>query len=544
MTPKQLREQCDHLFANRSNLLLLWQEMAENFYPERADFTLRRTIGDTFAENLMTSYPLICRRNLGDSISTMLRPTAKQWFHMTVQDDTRIDNEARAWLEWATTLQRRAMYDRVTRFTRAAKEGDHDYATFGQGVLSVRLNKNRDALLFRCWHLRDCAWQEDESGELGIFARKWRAKAIDLERTFGRARLHRHVIERLEQAKPFDEFDVYHAVVPAYLYDEKANGKPFFSVYYDIANDHVIEAVPTWNREYFVPRWQTVSGSQYAYSPATVAALPDGRLLQAMTYTLLEAGEKIVNPPIVATQDVVRSDVGLYAGGITWVDRDYDERLGDALRPLTQDARGMPLSAEMQRDCRAMLVEAFFLNKLTLPQRTPEMTAYEVGQRVQEYIRGALPLFEPMEIEYNGAMCDLTFEVLFRAGAFGSPFNIPKKLQGRDIRFRFESPLHDAIEAQKGAKFLEAKSYIAEAIALDQNAAAIPDAVTALRDVLAGVGVPAKWIRSETTAQQVIDAQEAAKQSATMLAAMQQGSEVAANLGAARKDMAAAEMPA
>jgi hypothetical protein len=40
------------------------------------------------------------------------------------------------------------------------------------------------------------------------------------------------------------------------------------------------------------------------------------------------------------------------------------------------------------------------------------MTAYEVGQRIQEYIRGALPLFEPMEMEYNGALCERTFEIL------------------------------------------------------------------------------------------------------------------------------------
>jgi hypothetical protein len=62
-----------------------------------------------------------------------------------------------------------------------------------------------------------------------------------------------------------------------------------------------------------------------------------------MTYTLLEAGEKVTNPPLVVTQDVVRSDVAMYAGGLVWVDRDYDERLGDAVRPLNIDARGIPV---------------------------------------------------------------------------------------------------------------------------------------------------------------------------------------------------------
>jgi hypothetical protein len=45
-----------------------------------------------------------------------------------------------------------------------------------------------------------------------------------------------------------------------------------------------------------------------------------------MTLTLLEAGEKFTNPPMIAVQEAIRSDVAIYAGGITWVDKDYDER--------------------------------------------------------------------------------------------------------------------------------------------------------------------------------------------------------------------------
>ena len=50
----------------------------------------------------------------------------------------------------------------------------------------------------------------------------------------------------------------------------------------------------------------------------------------AMTLTLLEAGEKVVNPPLVATEQVVRSDVAIFAGGITWIDAEHDDRLGPA----------------------------------------------------------------------------------------------------------------------------------------------------------------------------------------------------------------------
>ena len=538
MDAKTLHEEGLALFTKRSTLMLLWQEEAENFYPERADFTYRRTVGTDYAANLATSYPVLTRRDLADQIGAMLRPSQKEWYHMAPTDPGREGNDAKRWLEWAGGTMHRAMYDKRSLFTRATKTGDNDYAAFGQAVLSVRLNKDGNRLLYRCYHLRDCAWMEDENGEIVAVFRKWKPKARDLKRLFG-TKVHRSVDDLLIQNKPFQEIECMHMMVAADMYDIDAKGRPWVSVHYDTEHTHVMEDVAQWTKEYVVPRWFTIDGSAYAYSPATVVALPEARLLQAMTYTLLEAGEKVTNPPMIATIDAVRSDMAIYAGGAIWIDRDYDERMGDALRPMNIDAKGMPIGIEMQQDSRALLKECFYLNKLSLPQRAPEMTAYEVGQRIQEYIRGAIPLFEPMEMDYNGGLCEETFDLLLRNGALGSPHDMPKNLQGADIMFRFESPLHDAIGQQKGQKLLELQQMVSTAITMDQNAAAVPDALVALRDALDGVGVPAKWVRSEVTAQQMIDAAANAAKAQETLAAMTQGSEIAQNLAGARKDAGA-----
>ena len=553
MNAKELNETAELLFGKRSTLLSLWQEQADNFYPERADFTYQRTLGTDFAANLMSSYPVVVRRELADQLTTMLRPSSKPWFHLAAVDQTREDNEAKRWMQWAENTQRRAMYDRKTMFTRATKEGDNDFACFGQLVMSIRLNKTANALLYRTHHLRDCAWMEDEEGAITMVVRKWKPYARDLERMFG-DKVHPRVKQFTLQNKPFEEIECLHMVVASDMYSgdidsyerdavtgsakpsrrEIAQGErekyPYVHIVYDRANLHMIEAKCSYNKEYIVPRWQTVSGSQYAFSPATVAGLPEARLIQAMAYTLLEAGEKVTNPPMIATVDVVRSDMAIYAGGTTWVDRDYDERMGDALRPMNIDAKGMPLGLEMLQDSRQMLAQCFYLNKLSLPVNRPEMTAYEVGQYVAEYIRNAMPIFEPMEQTYNGDMCEVTFDVLRRGGAFGNPMDMPPTLQGADLQFRFESPLHDAIEAQKGQKFLEMKGLIAEAVAMDQSAAALPDVKVALRDALMGIGVEAKWVRSEVTVQQIDDQQKAAQEAQQTLAAMQQSSEVVKNL--------------
>lgn len=532
MNIKELAQISDKLFSDRLTLMSTWQELAENFYPERADFTITRQIGTEYASNLMTSYPIIVRRDLGNQFGAMLRPAEKEWFKQRPEDLDRLNNESERWLERSTKIQRRAMYGRRTQFTRATKEGDQDFSAFGQCVISVRLNRNFDSLLYQNHHLRDVVWTENEEGQTGFIARRMKPQARNLT-TRMKGKVDKKVSD-LAKKDPFAKCDCIHIICEADMYDDNAKGRPYWSLYYDQENETLMEAVPVWNKEYVIPRWQTVSGSQYAYSPASITALPEARLIQAMSYSLLEAGEKAVNPPMIATVDTVRSDMALYAGGVTWASKEYDQREGAVLQPLTQDFRGLPFGFEMQTDTRALIHQAFYLNKLNLPERAPEMTAYEVGQRIQEYIRGAIPIFEPMEINYNGELCDLTFDILIRAGAFGSIEDIPSSLSGADINFQFESPLHDAIDQIKGQKFLEANALLAEAVAIDQSAINLIDVKTALRDAFLGVGISSEWIRSKDDVKAITRRQQEEVQEKEKLEQMQQGAQVVSELAKAQ----------
>lgn len=530
MDVKQLRDLTDELFSKKAPLTTLHQEIADNFYPERADFTVRRSLGTDFAANLMTSFPVRCRRTLGNQFSTMLRPTAKPWAHVRRRYEMKESNEVKMYLEWFEETQRRVMYDPDSLFTRATKEGDHDFAAFGQCAISVSPNRNFNGLLYRCWHLRDMVWQENEEGKIGFKARKWKPTAQTLVRLFP-AKVHQSV-KNMATKTPFEEVEVYHFVCDAEMYDKKVRS-PRISIFYDITHDVILEEEDLWGQGYVIPRWQTVSGSQYSYSPATVCALPDARLLQAMTFTLLEAGEKATSPPMVATQDAVRTDLALYAGGVTWVDNEYDERLGAALRPIEQDFRGFNYGLAMNQDTRGMLQAAFFLDSLNPlpPNGGPEETAYQVGQRVQKWIRDALPIFEPMEMEYNAALCMETFDWIRRMGGFGNPRSWPKQLQGAEFEFHFESPLHDAIEEMKGQKFQQAQALIAAAVAMDPSTAFLPRTEVALRDALHGIGVPSAWLNSEADVQEKKDEAEARANQQEALANIEQASVAAKNLG-------------
>ena len=493
---------------NRNEQLGMWQQVAENFYPERADFTTtNKGVGYEYVDYLSSSYPIVVRRDLGDSIGGMLRPRGQQWFvTKTNRDESDLDSAARIFLERASKAQYRAMYDRVSQFTKATKQGDHDYASFGQAVLSAEVNMKDVALLFRNWHLRDVVWWEDAYGQICGVARKWKTSASEASRYF-KGNVHSEIARKASDtaSNAAHERDVcfYHIVVKAEEYDYKSSVdnqgvvREYISLWLDPANKFVMEESPRLTSYYIIPRWQTVSGSQYAHSPAVVAGLPDARLIQAMTYTLLRAGEKAVDPPMAAISEVVQSDIPMYPGGVTWVDSEYDGKIGDAIQPFQNDYRALPTVLGMQEAQMRMIETAFYINRLSMPPVTHEMTAEEARYRVQQYIRQALPLFEPIEQEYNAPLCENTFQLLLSVNAFGPRNSMPDSLSGAEIEFKFESPLIEARDQELARTFVDTKALIAGAAEIYPAAAKMLNAETALRDALLGRGAPATWVKDE-----------------------------------------------
>ena len=476
-------------------MLTLWQTLADNFYPERSDFRFVRNVGAEMSDQVVDSHPILTRRDLANSFHAMLRDG--DWFDITTAPGFEPDSEGRRWLQWATQRQRAIMGAKASGFTRAVKEGDHDFATFGNCVISVEPNKNRDGIVYRDWHLKDCAWNENETGQVGSVARKWAASRMDLLRLFSTENTLHPEIERTSRKDPYGTEDVRHIVLPTDIYGDEEmqeKGFPFVSLFIDYNRTTVIEERPLRASPYVVPRFQTISGSPYAYSPATVAGLPDARTLQAMTFSLLEAAERYARPPIIATMKVVTGNVDMRPGGVTWVDDEYDERLGAALRPLTQDRGGFPIGANERGRVYEVLERAFYLNKINLPMIEKEMTAYEVQERMKQFRRENLPLFAPLESEYNGQLCEATFDLAMQMGLMGSVQDIPQSLRGQNVSFQYESPLTASQKEEKANRFAQTSQLLLDAAKLDAGVIDIVDFDVAVRDAIMGLNAPETWL--------------------------------------------------
>ena len=516
-TVQDLLSLAEETFKRQHPMLGLYQTLADHFYPERADFLHARNVGAELADYLVDSYPILVRRDLANSFHAMLRDG--DWFQISVEGGEP-DYQGKLWLDWASRRQLAMMNARSTGFVRSTKEGDHDYATFGQTVLSTEINRRRSGYLYRCWHLRDCAWWDDVNGETCGVVRKWSPTRRDMVDYFGEDAVSPNVTKDVKR-EPFKEVNVRHIFMPSEMYgdDEIASKFKYVSLFVDMDNQHLIEEIGLDHKIYTIPRFQTVSGSPYAYSPATVAGLPNARVLQAITHTLLEAGERYARPPIVATQKVIRGDIDLSPDGITWVDNEYDEKMGASLRPIFQDRGGFPIGQDMRQGVAEVLASAFYVDKLSLPDKS-NMTAYEVSEYMKQYRRQNLPLFAPMEAEYNGALCENTFELGMSAGFFGSPYDIPESLRGQNVKFEFKSPLSESEQEKQSTQFQMISGLLADAANFDPNVVMNVNFDEAIRDAIEGTGAPDKWLND---IEQVMQGRQAAMMQQAAMAAAEMG---------------------
>jgi hypothetical protein len=528
---KELHKREEKLFKKKANLDALNQELAYNFYPWRADFTVERCLGEEYAEDLFDGAPVRARRDLANARASMLRPRGQQWFKMTLLNRLLAEGAQIArHLDWLNQRMSDMLYEYRAGFVDAMKQVDNDDVTFGNAVHSCEPHRDTEGIvrpLFKTWHLRDCVWLDDPSGvSQDYLARRFKCSARHIKKLFPKAELHEEIRNALDD-DPDKEFKLCHTVLPAdeYEYYKKDGGSgEWASVYYDAQHQTILRERATARFPYRVSRWEKLSGVQYAISPAALTALSDARGMQILQRVFLEAGEKALDPPLKATQGAVIGEVNNYGGGVTWVKADYDEKLGPALE-LLAPRTNPPTGIEMKQLAAQAMMSSWYLDKLTIPHQAK--TAYETAQLVEEFVRANIPLFEPWEADTEATL-ENVFEVMLDMGAFGPMTDGPSQLSGRSLTFKFSNPLQDAVEKAKVAQATTALGLIAGGKQADPQMELVADMETMIQDAIRGSGAPARWLTDlEAAKQQKAQNQAAAAQQGNIVSALDQAGQAA-----------------
>ena len=440
--------------TNKGQWLSHWEDLARLMLPRRLGFITQMTEGERRTEEIYDGTPMRSARGLANAVGQLLRPEGEKFFFIRAEDD-RLNNldEVQDWLKRSEDKLLNSIYNPKARFRQAAGEADMDLVVFGTAVNFVGLSRKARRLKFLTIDLKDVDIALDEEGNPDTVFQFRRFTLRQAEQRFTKAKLSEDLRRRIENKSDTDldtKYDFLRVVEP------RANGKAnavlaknmlFTNDWIEIASAHEVSEGGFREFPFIIPRWDTSSGEVYGRSPGMIA-LPDSETVNAMSETILVAGQKAADPPFFAPNDSSFDAINSFSGGISYYDVDTAVQLrGNPFFSMRNDYN-LPITRDMQLDVRLQIEAAFFKNVFNLPIRGPEMTATEVITRKEEFIREMGATFGRLESDYLAPQVETAFSLLLRAGEFDP---IPEILLDLNVRFEYTSPIKRIREQAEAA---------------------------------------------------------------------------------------------
>lgn len=418
-----------------------YEDLAQVHLPFALGFSSAVVEGEQRGIENFDGTPMQGARSLANNVGFFLRPENQEWIRMRIEDDSINDtDEGKRWVNEALERFINAIRQPAARFRQATGEVDTDLVVFGTGLLFIGANRRRDGFIFQSLGVKHTIPLYNEDGTVrGMFnCKQWEIQQA-AER-FGKNKLSRQSQEAIRQNKGNQKISILHGIMPRENGDPNAilaRNLPIRDIWIELDAKLKLEEGGFHEMPIVAPRWDTTSGENMGRSPAMVA-LADSNTLQAMGETVLVSGQRAADPPLLAPNDGSFSEINTFPGGISYYDIETASLVnGNPFFPLNSSVN-LPITRDMQVDTRGQVLAAFFRNILNLPVDGPQMTATEVIQRKDEFIREVGPVFGRFETDYTAPMVERAFNIMLRSGGFPP---IPEILQGQNLRFEFESPI-------------------------------------------------------------------------------------------------------
>ena len=500
---KAIVSRFEYLEGQRANWDSHYQELADYMLPRKADIVRKRARGEKRMELIFDGTALQSVDLLASSLHGMLTSGATPWFHLTLKDDELgRDEEVQAWLEDTSSRMMRAIT--MSNFETEVHEMYVDLVVFGTGCMFVEMDKT--SMRFSTRHISEFYVAEDQYGIVDTVFRKYRLPARQAVQRFGIENVGKFIQKTFEK-KPDEEVVVLHCVMPRKERDPtKKDNKnmPFASMYICMETKMVMQESGFQEFPYVVPRFLKATGEVMGRSPAMVA-LPDVKMLNLMSKTIIQAAQKLIDPPLLVPDDGFLLPVRTQPGGLNF----FRSGTRDTITPLNTGAN-IPIGLNMEEQRRTAIRSAFYVDQL-LTGGSPNMTATEVVQRQEERMRVIGPVLGRLMNEMLRPMIDRVFALMLRADMLAPP---PEILQGLDVDVEYVSPL---ARAQKSSSLNSTMKALEILLPLAQ-ALPVADHINAdglVNHIMDSLGVPKKVVKPQSE----VDAgreEQAAQQQAMM----------------------------
>ncbi|WP_191964944.1 portal protein [Mycobacterium tuberculosis] len=488
-----------------------WREIAERVRPTQNIFQQQRPDGDKRNEKIFDATAPLALPKFAAAVISFTMPATQRYQSLTTVDpDLAKSTNVKRYLEMVTDLIFKVRYSPHSNFQAQTGEAILDIGAFGTGIVFIDdvLGKG---IRYKSLPLAECYISEDENGAVNRLHRKTQFTAEQAARKFGVDKLSEGIKRALEK-DPLAKFWFLHAVGPNEEYDHRRRdykGMSFSSCYVEMETRSVVDEGGFRRFPFAVARFETSPRETYGRSPA-MSVLPDIKMLNEMSKTVLRAGQMVVAPPIMLTEEASLQAFNTRSNALNY---GYVDQNGRAMALPFQTQGRVDIGLDMMNQRREAINDAFFVTLFRILAEEPQITATEAMLRAQEKGQLLAPTMGRVQSELLGPITEREIDILAASG--GLP-PMPQELieAGGAIRFEYQGPLNQAQRASVGMGILNALQAVTPLAQIDPTVTKLFDIVGCARELAEINMVPERLLRSddEIDAMAEQDAQAAAAQ--------------------------------
>jgi hypothetical protein len=493
-----------------------WREIAERILPRSDVFRIKRVAGEKHTEKVFDATAGLALERFAAAMESMLTPRTQRWHKLRVPDEgLNEDYEIREYLDAVTGMLFDARYSPRANFASQANEAYMSLGAFGTGAMFIDDSLGR-GIRYRSVHLSELFIAENHQGIVDTVFRKFEMTVRQMAQRFGTDALSEAQRKALE-TNPDQAFDVIHAVMPRDEMEYGRNdfrGMPWSSCYVNCEGREILDEGGYRAFPYAVGRYVTAPREVYGRSPA-MTVLPDIKMLNEMSKTVIRAAHKMVDPPLLLQDDGILQAFDLRPGALNY--GGVDEQGRQLVHPLQSGAR-IDIGDAMLEQRRQVINDAFLVTLFQILVDAPQMTATEAMLRAQE--KGALlaPTMGRQQSEFLGPLIEREIDILAAAGVLPP---MPQALRdiGGSVDVEYVSPLNRAQRADEGVAILRTLESVIPLAQADPRVMMVFDPEAIARELASINGVPAKVLRSKQQVEDMMAEQQQAAESQALLQA-------------------------
>lgn len=452
----------EQMQSQRGNFEYQWREVAERVRPTHNLFGIQVAEGQKRDQLVFDdTAPLALSKFTAAVISMCFNPQG-QWHKVTTADPALAEMPAiKRYFEQLTDILFKVRYAPAANFQSQIAESILDVGCFGTGTLFTDEIPGTD-VRYKSIPLSESYIAEDAHGTVDVHHRKFELTARQAVALFGSGGKLPPAITNTAEKQPLTKFWFLHAVGPnkeMVASRRDYRGMAYSSCYIAMDTRDTVSEGGFRTFPFAIPRFETAPNETYGRGPG-MKVLRSIKALNEMKKTIIRAGQNVVAPPIMLSDDASLAPFSMRSNALNY---GYMDNQGRAQAQAFETKGRVDIGRDLMQDEREAINDAFFVTLFRILVEEPQITATEAMLRAQEKGQLLQPTMGRMQCDVGGPLVIRELDVLMttdramkRLGGKGFLPEPPQELidAGLEYKLEYQSPLNQAQKAGAGIGIL------------------------------------------------------------------------------------------